>query len=62
LSDLCGSYFAAQLFIDSKTHLPLMLSWSTPPSLVPVVAGQKPPAKQADERSEGQKIKKREFS
>ena len=36
--------FAARLFIDSKTHLPLMLSWSTPPNLVPVVAGQKPPA------------------
>lgn len=36
--------FAARLFIDSKTHLPLMLSWTTPPNLVPVVAGQKPPA------------------
>lgn len=36
--------FAARFFIDSKTHLPLMLSWSTPPNLVPVVAGQKPPA------------------
>jgi hypothetical protein len=36
-----------RLFIDSHA-LPLMLSWSTPPSLVPVVAGQKPPAKQAD--------------
>jgi hypothetical protein len=35
--------FAARLFIDSKTHLPLMLSWNTPPNLVPVVAGQKPP-------------------
>ena len=36
--------FAARFFIDSKTHLPLMLSWTTPPNLVPVVAGQKPPA------------------
>ena len=36
--------FSARLFIDSKTHLPLMLSWTTPPNLVPVVAGQKPPA------------------
>ena len=29
--------FAARLFIDSKTHLPLMVSWNTPPNLVPVV-------------------------
>lgn len=36
--------FAARLFIDSKTHLPLMLSWTTPPTLVPVVRGQPPPA------------------
>jgi hypothetical protein len=36
--------FSARFFIDSKTHLPLMLSWTTPPDLVPVVAGQKPPA------------------
>jgi hypothetical protein len=36
--------FSARFFIDSKTHLPLMLSWTTPPNLVPVVAGQKPPA------------------
>src|SRR4029453_5674299 len=36
--------FAARLFVDNKTHLPLMLSWTTPPNLVPVVAGQKPPA------------------
>jgi hypothetical protein len=36
--------FSARLFIDSKTRLPLMLSWTTPPNLVPVVAGQKPPA------------------
>jgi len=35
--------FAARLFIDSKTHLPLMLSWTTPPNLVPVVRGQPPP-------------------
>ena len=35
--------FAARLFLDTKTHLPLMLSWTTPPNLVPVVAGQKPP-------------------
>ena len=39
-----GGNFSARLFIDSKTHLPLMLSWTTPPNLVPVVAGQKPPA------------------
>ena len=36
--------FQARLFIDTKTHLPLMLSWNTPPNLVPVIAGQKPPA------------------
>ena len=35
--------FAARLFVDAKSHLPLMLSWNTPPNLVPVVAGQKPP-------------------
>ena len=39
-----GANFSARFFIDSKTHLPLMLSWTTPPNLVPVVAGQKPPA------------------
>jgi hypothetical protein len=36
--------FSARLFINSQTHLPLMLSWTTPPVLVPVVAGQAPPA------------------
>jgi hypothetical protein len=36
--------FSARLFIDSKTRLPLMLSWTTPPNFVPVAAGQKPPA------------------
>ncbi len=47
-----------RLFIDSKTHLPLMLSWSTPPNLVPVVAGQKPPANLApDDQVEKSKIK-----
>lgn len=35
--------FQARLFIDSKTHLPLMLNWTTPPNLVPVTPGQKPP-------------------
>ena len=35
--------FSARLFIDSKTRLPLMLSWTTPPNLVPVVPGGKPP-------------------
>jgi hypothetical protein len=35
--------FSGRLFIDSKTHLPLMFSWTTPPNLVPVVAGGKPP-------------------
>jgi hypothetical protein len=36
--------FSARLFVDNKTHLPLMLSWTTPPNVVPVVAGQSPPA------------------
>ena len=36
--------FSARLFVDSKTRLPLMLSWTTPPNLVPVAAGQPPPA------------------
>jgi hypothetical protein len=36
--------FAARLFINSQTHLPLMLSWTTPASLVPVMPGQTPPA------------------
>jgi hypothetical protein len=36
--------FAARLFIDSKTRLPLMLSWNTPPNLVPVAAGRPAPA------------------
>jgi hypothetical protein len=35
--------FSARLFVDSKTRLPLMLSWTTPPNLVPVAAGQPPP-------------------
>jgi hypothetical protein len=35
--------FAARLFIDSSTHLPLMLSWTVPPTLVPVSPGQPPP-------------------
>ena len=36
--------FAARLFISNQTHLPLMLSWTTPAVLVPVMAGQAPPA------------------
>jgi hypothetical protein len=32
------------LFINSQTHMPLMLSWTTPAILVPVMAGQAPPA------------------
>jgi hypothetical protein len=36
--------FSARLFINSQTHLPLMLSWTVPPTLVPVTAGQPPPA------------------
>jgi hypothetical protein len=36
--------FTARLFIDAKTRMPLMLSWTTPPNLVPVPAGQPPPA------------------
>ena len=35
--------FAARLFVDNKTHLPLMLSWQTPANLVPVMRGAKPP-------------------
>ena len=38
----CGT-IAAPLH-RQQNALPLMLSWSTPPNLVPVVAGQKPPA------------------
>lgn len=34
----------ARLFVDNKTHLPLMLSWQTPANLVPVLPGQPPPA------------------
>jgi hypothetical protein len=36
--------FSARLFINSQTHMPLMLSWTTPPNLVPVLPGQAPPA------------------
>jgi hypothetical protein len=36
--------FSARLFVDSQTHLPLMLSWTVPPALVPLRAGQPPPA------------------
>jgi hypothetical protein len=36
--------FSARLFINSQTHIPLMLSWTTPPNLVPVMPGQAPPA------------------
>jgi hypothetical protein len=36
--------FSARLFVNSETHLPLMLSWTVPPTLVPVRAGQPPPA------------------
>jgi hypothetical protein len=35
--------FSARLFINSQTHIPLMLSWTTPPNLVPVMPGQPPP-------------------
>ena len=35
--------FSALLFIDATTNLPLMLSWTTPPNLVPLVPGQQPP-------------------
>jgi hypothetical protein len=35
---------SARLFVNSQTHLPLMLSWTVPPTLVPVIAGQPPPA------------------
>src|SRR4029077_8391955 len=36
--------FTARLFINSQTHVPLMLSWTVPPTLVPVIPGQAPPA------------------
>jgi hypothetical protein len=36
--------FSARFFVNSQTHLPLMLSWTVPPTLVPVMAGQPPPA------------------
>jgi hypothetical protein len=36
--------FAARLFVNSQTHLPLMVSWQTPVTLVPVLPGQPPPA------------------
>jgi hypothetical protein len=36
--------FSARLFVNSQTHVPLMLSWTTPPVVVPVMAGQAPPA------------------
>lgn len=37
--------FLVRLFIDRKTHLPIMVSWSTPPTNVIVtVPGQPPPA------------------
>ena len=36
--------FSGRLFINSQTHVPLMFSWTTPPVLVPVMAGQAPPA------------------
>src|SRR5262245_5167153 len=36
--------FAARLFINSQTHLPLMVSWTVPPNLVPVMPGQAPAA------------------
>ena len=39
--------FSARLFIDSKSRLPLMLSWTTPPNLVAVVPGGKPPENMA---------------
>ena len=35
--------FSARLFINSQTHLPLMLSWTVPPNLVPVMPGQPAP-------------------
>jgi hypothetical protein len=34
---------SARLFVNSQTHVPLMLSWTVPPTLVPVTAGQPPP-------------------
>jgi hypothetical protein len=36
--------FVARLFVNSQTHLPLMVSWQTPVTLVPVLPGQPPPA------------------
>jgi hypothetical protein len=36
--------FSARLFVNNQTHLPLMLSWTVPPALVPLAPGQAPPA------------------
>jgi hypothetical protein len=36
--------FSARLFINNQTHVPVMVSWTTPPNLVPVLPGQPPPA------------------
>ena len=36
--------FSARFFVNSQTHLPVMLSWTVPPTLVPVAPGQPPPA------------------
>jgi hypothetical protein len=37
--------FTARFFIDSRTHLPIMVSWQVPATnVVPVVKGQPPPA------------------
>ena len=35
--------FSARMFVNNQTHLPLMLSWTVPPNLVPVAPGQPPP-------------------
>jgi hypothetical protein len=36
--------FSARFFVNSQSHLPLLLSWMVPPALVQVLAGQPPPA------------------
>ena len=43
--DVKGEGFTARLFIHSETRLPIMVSWTTPPTNVIVtVPGQPPPA------------------
>lgn len=36
--------FSVRLFVNSQTHIPLMLSWTVPPTIVMVAPGAPPPA------------------